>query len=175
MTQFDCCEVKVMLTYHANITDKINIILRVNMYNLCIVYRSLILKLTLMSRKGKFKGLYDYWMYWGCITICLNHSILQDSSTNQDFVTSISMFVYCSNLVPTIVMPNCKFFIWSLPSGKFVYTRERQEENSVGAKGLLSHKLHGVDNTGNVCVWEAESVLLYIILQIYYEDFKGRY
>ena len=31
-------------------------------------------------------------------------------------------------------------------------------------RGLLSHRLHGVDNTGQACVWDSESTLTYCLL-----------
>ena len=45
-----------------------------------------------------------------------------------------------------------------------LYTREKPQHEGVKAEGILSNKLHGIDNTGNVCVWASESVLLHTIL-----------
>lgn len=45
-----------------------------------------------------------------------------------------------------------------------IYTRENNELAKVDIKGLTSHKLYGIDNTGNVCVWASESILLYTLL-----------
>ena len=47
-----------------------------------------------------------------------------------------------------------------------VFTRERPKTLGVGAAGLLSNLLHdGIDNTGNVRVWEAEQMLLYHLVK----------
>ena len=46
-----------------------------------------------------------------------------------------------------------------------VRTRERRQNSRIGRAGILSNVLHGVDNTGNVCVWPAENVLLCSILR----------
>ena len=40
---------------------------------------------------------------------------------------------------------------------------------------MLSHKLYGVDNTGNVKVWAAESMLLHVLLMNYSAEFENRY
>lgn len=45
-----------------------------------------------------------------------------------------------------------------------VYTREKTKDAGIGVTELLSHKLHGIDNTGNVKVWEAESILVHLLL-----------
>lgn len=47
---------------------------------------------------------------------------------------------------------------YDLPSGRPLYTREARE--GVSSSGLASHRLFGVDNTGNVRVWAAELLLL---------------
>lgn len=45
-----------------------------------------------------------------------------------------------------------------------LYTREPAKTKRIKAQDLLSNRLYGVDNTGNVCVWPAESILLYYLL-----------
>ena len=46
-----------------------------------------------------------------------------------------------------------------------VRTRERRhtKKQRVDLRGLLSHRLHGVDNTGQSCVWDSESTLTYCL------------
>jgi hypothetical protein len=46
-----------------------------------------------------------------------------------------------------------------------IFTREMPIDVGVGARGLLSNELHGIDNTGNVRVWTAETLLLYTLLE----------
>lgn len=45
-----------------------------------------------------------------------------------------------------------------------VYTRESAPKRRISKPELLSHRLHGVDNTGNVRVWFSEHVLLHVML-----------
>lgn len=52
---------------------------------------------------------------------------------------------------------------YTLPS---VATREVKRNSGLSVKGLLSNKLHGVDNTGNICVWPAEPLLLHTLLTV---------
>ncbi|CAM9622287.1 unnamed protein product [Chrysoparadoxa australica] len=48
---------------------------------------------------------------------------------------------------------------------KVVMTRERPKGlPRISLEGIFSHKLHGVDNTGNVRVWAAEQVMLHTLL-----------
>ena len=44
-----------------------------------------------------------------------------------------------------------------------VRTKEKRQtkKQRVDLRGLLSHRLHGVDNTGQSCVWDSESTLTY--------------
>lgn len=90
-----------------------------------------------------------------------------------------SVYVQDTSFSPQF--PNCRYFQWKLPivirdesnvqlqpiedtTPLFIYTREKAKDAGIGVTELLSHKLHGIDNTGNVKVWEAESILLYILL-----------
>eukprot|EP01032_Pedospumella_encystans_P015890 gene15890-18151_t len=47
-----------------------------------------------------------------------------------------------------------------------LYTRENPRDAGLSVKSLLSNKLHGVDNTGNICVWPAEPLLLHTLLNV---------
>lgn len=53
----------------------------------------------------------------------------------------------CCYSVPAQAVEDCAI------SAVSVYTREVPKAAGVTAKGIISHKLHGVDNTGNVRVW----------------------
>jgi len=45
-----------------------------------------------------------------------------------------------------------------------VFTRERKLGQKLSLKELVSHKEHGVDNTGNTRLWDSSSTLLYSML-----------
>ncbi len=70
---------------------------------------------------------------------------------------SISAIIYDRSFEP--VARNMEMWAWSLPTeleggGPLnVITRETGRNNRVTGKGIRSHALHGVDNTGNVRVW----------------------
>lgn len=55
-----------------------------------------------------------------------------------------------------------------------VYTREKSRIGSVSASSLCSHKSVGVDYTGMVCVWPAEQLLLFYLLNYYREHLFRR-
>ena len=46
-----------------------------------------------------------------------------------------------------------------------VRTKEKRQakKQRIDLRGLLSHRLHGVDNTGQSCVWDSESTLTYCL------------
>lgn len=74
-------------------------------------------------------------------------------------------------------LTNCEYWAYTLPrpigftdsSGfeekMLIVTKERPEKSRVDSAGLASNILHGVDNTGNVCVWPAEYILLFSLLR----------
>jgi hypothetical protein len=106
----------------------------------------------------------------------------------------VAVEVYWQDATVTPSMLNCKYYEWTLPSGdvvfarfdelqcvthpvtysRFVYCREKAKDAGIGVNQLLSHKLYGVDNTGNVKVWAAESMLLHVLLSNYRDDFENR-
>lgn len=47
---------------------------------------------------------------------------------------------------------------------KVIWTREPPKQKKINIKELLSDRLYGVDNTGNVCVWPSEPLLLHLLL-----------
>ena len=61
---------------------------------------------------------------------------------------------------------------YTLPSGRCMYTREASE--STRSSGLASHRVYGVDNTGNVRIWPSELLLLRLLLS-QSESIAGRY
>eukprot|EP01031_Cornospumella_fuschlensis_P030501 gene30502-36864_t len=46
-----------------------------------------------------------------------------------------------------------------------VYSREQPEQRRISMRELQSHLLHEVDNTGNICVWPCEKLLLEVLLR----------
>lgn len=46
-----------------------------------------------------------------------------------------------------------------------IVTREPIENKTITINDLLSDRLYGVDNTGNICVWPSESLLVRVLLQ----------
>lgn len=59
---------------------------------------------------------------------------------------------------------SCAFFEYSLPNERKLFSREIPEDRKITAKDLLSNQLFGVDNTGNICTWPSEAILLHLLL-----------
>ena len=47
---------------------------------------------------------------------------------------------------------------------KEIWTREPPKKKKLNIQELLSDRLYGVDNTGNICVWPSEPLLLHLLL-----------
>lgn len=93
-------------------------------------------------------------------------NIFFGSSTEANFDPSVSnplytksVYVRHKDLVP--LLKRCSF--WSYlycDAATRIITRESPVDAGFNRKALLSNKIHGVDNTGNICVWPTESVML---------------
>jgi hypothetical protein len=82
----------------------------------------------------------------------------------------ITAYAQHSSLVSSL--PQCEYWKYEIPdrlsnSGSFcLYSREKPRTSGLNVKALLSNKLHNVDNTGNVCVWPAEPLLLHTLVNV---------
>jgi len=97
--------------------------------------------------------------YNNCVITLLTESNCSDTNI---FIFSI----YNRRFKPTLTLYH--YFEYNVPiTGNMIniYTREKRTDAGVGIKGILSNKLHGIDNTGNVRVWPAESILLHTLVQ----------
>ena len=98
---------------------------------------------------------------------------------NDDNNTYMLCKIYVKHKLLKPTMNLCNFWSYNLPfhNNTNIITREKNEDASVGISGLLSNKMHGIDNTGNVKVWTSELLLLYILLEKMNQDgdsFKRR-
>lgn len=73
----------------------------------------------------------------------------------------------------TPLLSECEYCKYDV-SGTTVYTRESAPKRRVTSEELLSHRLHGVDNTGNVRVWFSEHVLLHTMLEQHLDECRQR-
>ncbi len=63
-------------------------------------------------------------------------------------------------------MRRCAYWSYVLPNEDvYVYTRETSVDAGLNTRSLLSNHLYGVDNTGNVCVWPTETIMLCALLR----------
>lgn len=82
----------------------------------------------------------------------------------------ISAYVQHASLISSL--PQCEYWRYDIPKSSTtgasftVFTREKPRHSGLNVKALLSNKLHNVDNTGNVCVWPAEPLLLHTLLNV---------
>jgi len=92
-------------------------------------------------------------------------SIISTTQVDTQYILTTSVTNISTQFIP--LFRECSYFkvnISYLDKQYILYTRENNETAKVDIKGLTSHKLHGIDNTGNVCVWASESMLLYTLL-----------
>jgi len=80
--------------------------------------------------------------------------------------SAVKVQISHKTLIP--MLSRAEFMMYTIaPNTCDVFTRERPRSMGVGAKGLLSNIIHdGIDNTGNVRVWEAEQILLIYLSSI---------
>mmetsp|Transcript_12460 Transcript_12460/g.20251 ORF Transcript_12460/g.20251 Transcript_12460/m.20251 type:complete len:420 (+) Transcript_12460:113-1372(+) len=95
-----------------------------------------------------------------------------EEDVDESAISSMEVCWHDNSFTPT--MTNCKYHEWTLPSGDKLLAREKAKDAGIGITQLLSHKLYGVDNTGNVKVWAAESMLLHVLLMNYSSEFENR-
>ncbi len=112
----------------------------------------------------------------------------EDLIEGLNSINSIEIELYVFDKDFKAQVPICKYYQWTLPtpitpdgssieeSDNLIFTRERVPDAGVGVADLFSHRIHGIDNTGNIKVWEAESILSYILLTQpeYFIDFQDR-
>jgi hypothetical protein len=92
--------------------------------------------------------------------------------SQEEQVVTIYIRNPCPNHVLTL--PVCDYWVYTVPVEVAVeastpvvpplFVREKPKDLGLNVQSLLSNKLHGVDNTGNICVWPAESLLLHTLL-----------
>ena len=108
----------------------------------------------------------------------INFRLLSDTIINEsdDFILKLS--ATSKDYIPTLSV--CQYFHYKISSNcgkhKYLYTRESPLDHKVTVKSLLSNKLLGIDNTGNICIWPSETIFLYTLLNNpkYNELVKGR-
>jgi hypothetical protein len=91
-----------------------------------------------------------------------------NSSVRESSTAMITAYAQHPSLVSSL--PQCEYWKYETPdklsgSRSFcLYSREKPRTSGLNVKALLSNKLHNVDNTGNVCVWPAEPLLLHTLV-----------
>lgn len=98
--------------------------------------------------------------------------LLRHPSVRMDSVaTSVAQLYIKRSGEHPITLPRCDYWCYTMCSATsatplLICTREKPKDSGLSVQGLLSNKLHGVDNTGNVCVWPAEPLLLHTLLNV---------
>lgn len=95
------------------------------------------------------------------IAISLEEKLSDDESSAARVIS-----ILLRNRVYTPLYSSCCFFKYCLPSGRNVFTRELPEKRKITANEIISDVLFGVDNTGNICTWPSESILLHVLLTV---------
>lgn len=91
--------------------------------------------------------------------------VLNRIISNSNILSTSRIRISHPSLIPRLA--RAEFLKYSLPTvNDFLFTRERPKTMGIGVSGLLSNFTHGIDNTGNVRVWEAEQVLLFYLAQM---------
>lgn len=85
-------------------------------------------------------------------------------SDRGELVPHVVARMYLTDDVLKPSLRSCEYWTYDLPSSNCLITREQQKNGKLNVNSLLSNKFVGVDNTGNVCVWPSEALLLYILL-----------
>jgi hypothetical protein len=92
--------------------------------------------------------------------------------------SEITLYVKHCDLISSLAQCEYWRYTATTASGAEVQlcTREKPRTGGLNVQSLLSNKLHGVDNTGNVCVWPAEPLLLHVLLTVpgYTSMVRGR-
>lgn len=74
------------------------------------------------------------------------------------------------NLLPSAVVelhtdPRFERIVYSIPTMGVQLNVLNRVDGTLTVTELASHQSHGVDNTGNVCIWPSEEVLAYLVTQ----------
>lgn len=100
------------------------------------------------------------------ITIISHCSAITSTIEDQSVPFQALLRLHNSTYQP--IYRRCEFHRYKLPSpydSTYVYVRELPKNKKVTAQDILSDQIFGVDNTGNICVWPCESLLLYLLLK----------
>lgn len=98
--------------------------------------------------------------------------LLRNPLVRTDSCTTSVVLLYIKRAEShTVCLHRCDYWCYAVNWANCaeplaIYTREKPRNGGLSVRGLLSNKLHGVDNTGNVCVWPAEPLLLHTLLNV---------